>query len=316
MADPTTVNIALAVPLHGSNVDTWDVPLNADFTSIDGFMAGVQTISVSGGALTLSAPTGTITPSAGPTQSQNAIIRFTGALTSSAQITLPLPGRVIIENLTTGNFVVTFRAVGAGEIIAIDQGSQQNIYNDGTNVRFVGLPPVGSYLDLADATVPAWITSCTKPPYLLCNGTTFSAVTYPYLNTKLGTTTLPDFRGRTGFYLNDGTGRLTTAGAGIDGNTRFASGGVNGIVLTSPTQLPAHTHNNTLNDPGHAHSYTQPALGGNNGGGAAIIASTAGGITNLNTTSITISNASVGAGANIPNSPPGVVSGIRLIRAG
>ncbi len=170
--------------------------------------------------MTLTSPAGfTPTPGGGPTQSQNAILRFTGTITTNVVVTLPLPGFYIVENLTqTAGGGLLFRAIGVGEVISTDQPSCQHIYNDGTNVRFVNLPPVGSYLDVCNSTVPAWISGCTKAPYLLCDGSTFSGATYPYLVGKLGGTTLPDFRGRSRFYLNGGTNRITSGVSGINGD--------------------------------------------------------------------------------------------------
>lgn len=321
MADPQTVNVGLSVPTRGSDVGVWDTPVNADFTALDGLFGGVQTVSASSVPITLTSPAGfTPTPSGGPTQAQNGVLRFTGTLTAGVQVTLPLPGYIIIENLTTGAFLLTFRAIGSGEIIAVDQGIQQHVYNDGTNVRFVNLPPIGSYLDLCDASTPLWVNACTKPPYLLCDGSTFSAVTYPYLNVKLGGNTLPDFRGRSGFYLNSGTGRLTSGGAGIDGNTRFAAGGNNGMTASL---LPTITVNGTVivNAPaGNVIPVVPTPLGnsvvnlgstvnvaGSNNGWTQVTA-----LTGVNTlTSNNTSGNSIG-----PNATPGVVSGNRFIRAG
>lgn len=74
------------------------------------------------------------------------------------------------------------------------------------------------------------------PPsnWLICNGTTFSAVTYPKLNTYLGGTTLPNYLGR--FILS------------ADGVTYIVgtTGGFADAVNVS------HTH--TITDPGHIHS--------------------------------------------------------------
>ncbi len=329
MAEPQTVNGGLIVPNTGDLVGTWgSAALNPDFVAIDGFLCGVQTVSASSAPIVLTSPAGfTPTPGGGPTQAQNGILRFTGVLTAGVQVTLPLPGFVIVENLTTGAFVLSFRAIGSGEVVGVEQGVIQHLYNDGTNVRFVNLPTVGSYMDLCDAATPAWITACTKPPWLLCNGATFSAVTYPYLNTKLGGTTLPDFQGRASYYLNGGTGRLTTAGAGIDGNTRFAAGGNNGVTLGS-TQIPALSGANsiTVSDPSSKSIATVPSgfvtssrqlgttvTGDNNfapitGGGVW------GNISNLSgNNSITVNPG--GASVPVPSTTPGVVSGIRLIRA-
>ncbi len=319
MSDPQSVNIGLALPSRGSDVGVWDTPVNNDFTALDGFFGGVQTITAGSSPITLTSPAAyTPTPSGGPTQAQNAVIRITGTLTAGVQITLPLPGYMIVENLTTGAFVLSFRAIGSGEIIAVDQGAQQHIYNDGTNVRYVNLPAVGSYLDVCDATVPAWITACTKPPYLNCDGTTFSAVTYPYLNSKLGGNTLPDFRGVSPAYLNQGTGRLTTAGSGLDGNTRFA-------IKTSQTytlvlgNLPPITPTGTV-------TLNSLQLGSNissaGGGGTSNI--TTGGFSAAITMAFSIVSSSltftgsVGGGSSTPFGVvgPTTIGGIRLIRAG
>lgn len=320
MADPTTVNIALAVPLHGSNVDTWDVPLNTDFTAIDGFFGGVQTISVSSTPVTLTSPTGTVTPSAGPSQSQNAVLVFTGTLTANVQVTLPLPGPIIVTNLTTGAFVLSFRAAGVGEIIAVDQGISQRIYNDGTNVRFVDLPPIGSYLDIAQSTVPAWITTCTKPPFLLCNGGTFSAVTYPYLNTKLGGNTLPDLRGVSRYTLNQGTSRLTTAGSGLDGDTLFAIKSTQSRTLLTANLPPYTPAGNIANGTITINGVAMNISGFNNnnggGGGAFAVGSTAASLSASQATSTFSGTAQGGTSTPIGLIGTGVIAGITLIRAG
>lgn len=321
MAEPQTVNCGIIVPNTGDLVGTWgSAAVNPDFVAIDGYLGGVQTVSLSSAPVTLTSPAAfTPTPSGGPTQAQNAVIRLTGALSNSVTVTLPLPGYYIVENLTTTlnlALIVILRAIGSGEIIGLEQGIVQHVYNDGTNVRFVNLPVVGSYLDVCDATVPTWITACTKPPYLNCDGSTFSAVTYPYLDNKLGGTTLPDFRGRNGFYLNGGTGRLTSAGAGIDGNTRFASGGNNGLTASLlPTitsgganSISVTSNNNVTQGPFIvAQQYstgTQIQVGNFQG----TLSSTA--TNNINVTSNNTSGISVG-----PNAAPGIVSGLRLIRA-
>jgi len=316
VADPTTVNIALAVPLHGSNVDTWDVPLNADFTAIDGFFGGVQTVSVSNTPVTLTSPTGTVTPSAGPSQSQNSVLVFTGTLTANVQVTLPLPGPIIVTNLTTGAFVLNFKAAGAGEIIAVDQGISQRIYNDGTNVRFVDLPPIGSYLDIAQSTVPAWITTCTKPPFLLCNGGTFSAVTYPYLNTKLGGNTLPDLRGISRYTLNQGTSRLTTAGSGLDGDTLFSIKSTQSRTLLT-ANLPPYTPAGTITNGAISISHNAAAANASStGGGGFPCGGSNASISASQTSSTFTGTAQGGTSTPIGLIGTGVVAGITLIRAG
>lgn len=314
MAEPQTVNGGLIVPNTGDLVGTWgSAALNPDFVAVDGFLCGVQTVSLSNINVTLTSPAAfTPTPGGGPTQAQNAVIRLTGTLSGNIVITLPLPGYMIIENLTTaGGNIVQFRAIGSGEIICIDQGEVQHVYNDGTNVRFVNLPPVGTYLDLAVSSVPAWITNCTKPPYLNCDGSTFSAVTYPYLNNKLGGNTLPDSRGSFRLALNQGTNRVTTGNGGVDGNTLIARGGVPSQVLVT-NNLPPYTPSGNLSITAHVPISPQ-SLSVTAGGTG--IEEPIGSTPVVFDTATFVGNPQGGISASFNVVPPAYTGGITLIRA-
>lgn len=253
MSDPQTVNTGLSVPVRGSNVGVWDTPVNGDFVALDGFQGGVQTIGVAASPITLSVPAGfTATPSAGPTQAQNAVLRFTGVQTANVTITLPMPGYYIVENLLTGNvgWVLQFQAVTATQIISVDRGMCQHIYNDGANVRFVNLgKPCEMEFWAGYTAMPAWVSNCTVPPYLLCDGSIYNFSTYPVLGSRflasfggngVSTFGVPDMRGRVPLAY-DGTGtRITAAVSGINGQTIGASADNQGITLTA-SQLPSIT---------------------------------------------------------------------------
>lgn len=236
MVNPVTVNAALIVPLTGVDVDLWGAnDINPNMVALDGLICGVQIVSVSNAPVTLTSPAGFVpTPSAGPTQSQNRVLRFTGTLTAGVAVTLPIPGAYIIENLTTGNFVLSFRGVTATEVIGTPQGERVEIYNDGANVRFVNLARLGAVEMWAGlSAMPAWVAACTVPPYLLCDGTaSHTFANYPNLGARLGSTFggngittfgVPDLRGRIPLTY-DGTGtRITTAGCGLNGQTLGAT---------------------------------------------------------------------------------------------
>lgn len=251
MSDPQTVNTGLSVPTRGSDVGTWDTPVNGDFIAIDGYIGGVQTISAAGSSpITLTSPAAyTPTPAGGPTQAQNGVLRFTGALTGNVQITLPLPGFVIVENLTTGAFVLSFRAIGSGEVIGVPQGGLMHVYNDGTNVRFVkGLGEFPGKMDFLGgvSAIPTWMSACTVPPFLIADGSVYNFSTYPALGALYlgnfggnGITTfgVPDLRGRVPLAY-DGTGtRITAAGSGINGQTLGASADAQSVTLAL-AQIP------------------------------------------------------------------------------
>lgn len=249
MSDPTTPMKVLAVPLNASDSGTWDQPVNNNSTAIDGMFAGTVTVSLTNANVVLTAPTGSVTAGAGPTQSQNAILRFTGTLTGSCVITVPLPGFYIADNrCTVGTFTVRLSNGGGGEVVAIPPGTPVHIYSDGTNVRFVNMPPVGTYMDMAVTDYPNWVASCTVVPWLKCDGTVYSVATYPFLGALLGSTFggngsttfgVPDLRGRSRLMI-DASGRITTAGSGVDGTTIASAGGSQNQTLTA-AQMPLQT---------------------------------------------------------------------------
>lgn len=122
------------------------------------------------------------------------------------------------------------------------------------------------------------------PPtnWLLCDGSTFTALTYPKLNTYLGGNTLPNYQGR-----------MFLAADGVTYTNGATGGSADAVVVQ---------HNHGVTDPGHTHTgtYFQTISGSFTivtGGGAlhnevAIPSATTG---------ITVDNAGVsGTGANLP----------------
>lgn len=340
MPGPFTPNAGFIVPNTGDLVGTWgSAALNPDYVAIDGMLCGVQGISLTNAPVTLTSPASfTPTPGAGPTQSQNRVLRLTGTLTADVTITLPIPGGYIVENLTTGAFDVIFRgAVATTEVIAVPQGDTVNIYNDGSRVRFAGLGRVGTMEHWVGlVAMPAWVGKCTVKPYLLCDATVYNVADYPYLGARFlgkfggnGVTTFanPDLRGRVPIAY-DGTGtRITVAGCGINGQTLGAALDTQTVTLTT-AQIPSHWHSMFLHDPGHTHGVAAPntyynssnagnLAGGSGAGTRAIVINTA-------TTGITHGSnppdyndnltSAVGGGAAHNNVQPSIVTGIWVVK--
>lgn len=320
MVDATSVNILLSLPARGSNAGVWDTPVNGDFNSLDGWLGGVASISLTGSNVTLTKPTGTATPVGGPTQAENAVLKLTGTLSANIVLTFPLPGKYIVKNsCTVGAFYVQARALGTGNIIGLPDGRAVTIWNDGTDVDFTDQPEVGSALDLHcnTTTLPAWMTACSVQPYLIKNGGTHTASLYPALAARLGSTYggngattfgVPDEMSRIRLPVDSSgsAGRITTAICGINGTTFASAGG--------DQRMQSHTHTNTLNDPGHSHTYSAAPQNSNgaNGGSTDAQAITTQTTSNA-TTSITITNASSGAGGS-QNMPPAIVSFLPLLK--
>lgn len=308
----TTTNLGMETPAHNSFVDTWEIPVNGNTSILDAVAGSVTTKSLSSSNVTLNA-----------SESRVAILRFTGTLLANVIITL---GAAIkswtVQNNTIGAFTITITG-GSGNVVGVPPGSCQ-IFWDGANVDFVNLYRLGDYIDNSAATVPPWVAACTVPPLLLCNGATFSAVTYPQLNQHLGGNTLPDSRARARIPLDGGTGRVTTAGSGLDGSTRFAGGGAQSRIIAH-FNLPTATLNTTISAGQgiHKHEAQNPGalfLNQESGGPIGLL-SGAGNMASVQfTRDVTLpamggTTALGGSDAPITTLQPTYVGGITMIRA-
>lgn len=322
MVSTFTPNINLEEPARGDDVGVWDTPVNSNMSVVDLVAAGVAVIPLNNSPIVLSAA-----------QFQCGTIVFNSTLTGSVAITFPTSFKkpYVLRNACTGSsvFTITAGTTAGGAAICLPPFDNIQVNNDGQSLTFVNLDRIGGYWDYGGSSVPNWVSGCTIPPYLNCDGSAFSALTYPALANILGGTTLPDARGRFPVTLNQGTGRITQAGAGIDGNTNRAAGGRDGITLGS-SQIPSlvsanatQSINTTLpgagklayTPAGDATAYTAP---GNSGAFVAVYSPSGNwaftnSITTTNLISVLYSNASqAGVGALAP----GYVQGIRMIRAG
>lgn len=314
MADPVTVNRGLAQPVTGSDVDTWGGPLNSNFGLLDTIIGGIASIATTGGVTNLNAA-----------QLQCGTISVSGALSGNAAIAFPaVQGWWSIENLTTGGPVLFVQAGSNAQVVCVPPFEITDIQINGNVVKFRNLGRIGTFIDYAVSVVPAWITSCTIPPYLLCDGSAFSGGTYPQLAGMIGSN-VPDLRGRSRAYLNGGTGRITSAGSGINGDAIFSSGGQQSIQLIQ-AHLPPGAFPLSITDTGHFHDlnngqgFTVGTSSVGNGNAAPGAAGPAASISPQTDTKLTGISGSVtlngGAQASFTNMGPTAISGITMIRSG
>lgn len=302
MVSVYTPNINLEEPARGDQVGTWDTPVNNNMTLLDLTIGAATTIPLAGAPVVLNAA-----------QFQSKCIVFSSTLTANVVVTFPTSFTKSYEifNFCTGSsqFTVTLTTTNGAAAICAPPGELIDVANLAGQIWYKNLARIGTYWDYGGSSVPNWVSGCSIPPYLICDGSAFSAVTFPKLAIALGGTTLPDARGRARFALNQATARITAGISGIDGNTLLSGGG--------NENLHGHTHANTLTDPGHIHTSNAQANLNNflMAAGGSGTTTTATATINSAVTGITINNVVSGTGA-AQNMPPAYIGGLVLIRAG
>src|SRR6266436_831404 len=305
MVSTFTPNIQWEEPARGDQVGTWDTPVNNNGTLIDRVVGAITTIAWINSNVVLSAA-----------QFQSRQIVFNSTLTGSVAITFPasFTKSYEIRSIVTGTsaFTITLQTtVAGGFVICAPPNECVQVYNDGANLLYTNLGRIGSLMDFAGSSVPNWVSGCSPlVPYLNCDGTTFSSAIYPYLSVVLGGNTLPDIRGYARYALNQGTGRLTAGGGGLDGNTNLSQLVRQGVTLVTGN-LPAYTPSGTV-----ASSAFSQNQGLNPGAGGTIVATPGSGSNyGIPVTSVFTGNAQGGTSTPFAIIGNGVVVGITMIRS-
>jgi hypothetical protein len=128
----TTTNKGLIQPANGSYVDTWDQPVNNDWSYID---------TAFGGAVSLNA-TGISTHTLTLTEYRPLFLSISGAISNNVTYSIPsgVGGQWVIFNGTTdatgGPWSIIFTCVGSAVTVTIPRGTTTNVACDGTNLLF------------------------------------------------------------------------------------------------------------------------------------------------------------------------------------
>jgi|SRR5882672_78271 len=297
MVSTFTPNIQLEEPARGDDLGTWDTPVNSNMTITDLVVGGITTISLNNSPIVLAG-----------VQFQTKGITFNSTLTGNVQITFPTSFKKSYEirNACTGSsaFIITLATTSGGQVVCAPPGESVDVINDGTNLYFHNMGRIGSYWDYAGSSVPAWVSGCTIAPYLNCDGSVIASSIYPLLPIILGSSLLPDSKGRARFALDQGTGRISTA--------VFSSATVGGSGGGQTTTLSS-LHLPKLTDVSHTHG-TNAQSGGTTTGGGGFPA----GATTAATINSAFTGLSYGSSSQIavPTVPPAYIGGLVLIRAG
>lgn len=127
MVSSFTPNKGFDKPANGDYVDTWNIPVNADWDIADKAFGGTYSVSLTNVNVTLT-----------QANCQNVRILLTGNLSGNVDIRFPsgVSGFFVVTNATTGAFTVTLQSLGGGSSVITTQGLTCFVFTDGTNVFF------------------------------------------------------------------------------------------------------------------------------------------------------------------------------------
>ena len=135
----STPNRNLNTPANGDNVDTWNVPVNANWNAIDASFGAKVALNVTGAS-------GTVTLTA--SQYQSNLLAISGTLTANVNYQFPsgVGGEWLVTNVATGAYTVTLSSAGGGTSVVVPVGAVTNgtliaVDNVAGNV-FVSAPQV------------------------------------------------------------------------------------------------------------------------------------------------------------------------------
>lgn len=234
MSSTFTTNINLEEPALGDYVNSWNTPVNSNFTVMDAVFGSSTSVAFTNANVTL-------------TVAQAAYFQIvcTGTLTANVQLILPsaIGGRRVIYNQCTGAFTLTVLN-GSGDTgggVVVGQGFQTPI------VLTAGRAFYDAYASTPPGTIQPTSFNSAMPGFLLCFGQTISRTTYAQLWAAAqaygwswgngdGSTTfsLPDLRGR----LLAGADNMGGSAAGrLSGYTVGTAGGTQNVSIAQ-NQLP------------------------------------------------------------------------------
>ena len=129
MTSTPTTNLRIEKPAAKDYSYAWDVPMNRNFDNIDAAIAGVTSLTLTGGTYALADASDYTT-----TESRAAILDISGTLVSNQVIVVPNRSKpYIVQNRTSGAFTLGFATAAPVNTVFVQQGNNQPIYCDGAN---------------------------------------------------------------------------------------------------------------------------------------------------------------------------------------
>jgi hypothetical protein len=175
----TTSNKQLTLPDYNQTSPTWNVPLNANFSTIDAAFGNTTSVALTNANVTLTS-----------TQCQNMRILLTGQLSGNIILTFPAEGgQWIVTNSTSndsnGPYTITASSAGSGtNSVTITQGYSVGVYSDGNGIYYAndglvvaagavnGIFYLNNQTVTTSYTIPAAQNALTGGPINIADGVT------------------------------------------------------------------------------------------------------------------------------------------------
>jgi len=146
MASSYSTDLKIELMVTGEKAGLWGDITNTNLNLVQQAIAGVEAISIAGGAQT----TTLVMTDGALSNARNAVIKLTGAITGNQIVTVPnsIEKTYIVQNSTTGAFTVEFKTVsGTGVTFATTNKGFKIVYSDGTNIVDVELSSVNPIIE-------------------------------------------------------------------------------------------------------------------------------------------------------------------------
>jgi len=259
MTSSYTTNYGLEQPTNGSYSGNWNLPVNADWATVDSVLGGTTSIpiTISGaGSQALTSSTSGGAPATFTAQWQATNLVITGAATGAVLLYLPsgVGGSWSITNATTGGYAITFGYTGSGASpffapsTYLPVGQTITVVGDGANCYPTS--PAGGLSSqiqfnsgvnniLNGSPYFKWSTA-SNVMTLGGAGGAVVGLKAPATGSASVTYTLPSSDGTSGQVLStNGSGALSwaTAGGGSSGVTSFSAGSTGLTPNTSTTGI-------------------------------------------------------------------------------
>lgn len=127
MASSASTTLRMELMATGENDATWGTKTNTNLQIVEAALAGITTVSTTGGSTTLTNVDYT------NDQAKKALIKVTGSLSSNATIVVPnATKQYFVWNATSGSYTVSVKT-SSGSAVAVTQSTVANLYCDGSN---------------------------------------------------------------------------------------------------------------------------------------------------------------------------------------